>query len=187
MLKDDGRMKIYFVTSNKNKLREVQKILNRRLEGINLEIPEVQAVDGTDVVQDKAKSAYHKIRKPILVEDTGLYIKAWKGFPGALIKWLMEYRGVDGICKMLENETDRSAYAQAVVCLYDGKRFKNFIGRVDGSIVSKPKGKNNFGWDPIFRPNGYRKTFAEMSEDQKNTISHRRRALGKLKRYLDSI
>jgi non-canonical purine NTP pyrophosphatase (RdgB/HAM1 family) len=179
-------MEFYFVTSNKNKLREAQKILNRRLKAINLEIPEMQAVDVVDVVQDKAKRAYEKVKKPLIVEDTGLYIKAWRGFPGALIKWLLWHRGNDGICKMLENEADKSAYAQAAICLYDGKRYKNFIGRVDGSIVLRPRGKSDFGWDPIFKPNGHNKTFAEMSGKEKDSISHRDRAFRKLKKYLDA-
>lgn len=179
------RMKFYFVTSNKNKLREAQRILGRSLEAVDLAIPEVQAVNGIDVIQDKAKYAYRKVREPVLVEDTGLYVNAWNGFPGALVKWLLLHVGRDEMCEMLGNKADRSAYAQTIVCLYDGKNYRNFLGRIDGSIALKPRGKNNFGWDSIFVPKGHKRTFAEMSETEKDTISHRGQAFRKLKVYLN--
>jgi non-canonical purine NTP pyrophosphatase (RdgB/HAM1 family) len=178
-------MKFYFVTSNKNKLREAQRILGRSLEAVELDIPEVQAVNSTDIVHDKARKAYSKVRKPVLVEDSGLYVNAWNGFPGALIKWFLLHVGTDELCRMLKDKADRSAYAQTVICFYDGKSYRNFVGRSEGTIAPKPRGKNNFGWDSTFIPKGHKKTFAEMSGTEKDAISHRGHAFRKLKAYLD--
>ena len=167
-------------------MREVNKILGRDLLRISLEIPEIQSLEVKDVIVDKAKKAYEMTKKSVLVEDTGLYINGLKGFPGALIKWALQTIGNDGICKLLHDQEDKSAYAETGLCIYDGKLLQTFYGRIDGTITDTPKGSTGFGWDTIFRPNGYEKTFAQMSEEEKNNISMRARAISKLKAYLDT-
>ena len=179
-------MDLVFVTSNANKLREASAILGRDLSQCDLDIREIQAIHVKDVVQEKAREAYLILKKPVLVEDTGLYIERLGGFPGALIKWVLGSIGNEGICRLLKDGVDRSAYAETGLCLYNGKEFRTFFGRVDGKIVSAPRGATNFGWDPVFQPDGHNRTFAEMSAEEKNAISMRARAFAKLKEYLES-
>ena len=178
-------MEPVFVTSNANKLREASAILGRELSQSDLEIKEIQALEVKDVVREKAREAYLILKKPVLVEDTGLYIKRLKGFPGALIKWVLGAIGNEGICGLLPQGADRSAYAETGLCLYDGKEFRTFFGRVDGKIAASPRGATNFGWDPVFQPDGHERTFAEMSAEEKNAVSMRAAAFAKLKEYLE--
>jgi len=175
---------LYFVTSNENKLREAENILQLKIQKIDLDIPEIQTLDVEEVVKDKACKAFEAVKKPVLVEDTGIYIKSWNGFPGALIKWVLKTIGNHGICRMLQNP-DRTAKAKTSVCIYNGKDFEIFSGEVEGKIAEEPKGASGFGWDPIFRPDGYDKTFAEIPKEEKNKISMRKIALMKMKEYLD--
>jgi non-canonical purine NTP pyrophosphatase (RdgB/HAM1 family) len=176
----------YFVTSNENKLREANKILNLNLLNAKLEIPEIQSLEVKDIIVDKAKKAYEMLQKPVLVEDTGLYINKLNGFPGALVKWVLKGIGAKGICNLLTNQTDRSAYAKTGLCIYDGSSLKTFYGRVDGTITEEPKGTTRFGWDIIFQPKGYDATFAQMTEEEKNKISMRAKAFAQLKDHLNT-
>jgi XTP/dITP diphosphohydrolase len=177
-------MQIYFVTSNRNKFREAEKILNFEIKQAKLEIPEIQSMKVKEVVEDKVRKAYEKLRKPVIVEDTSLYIKSWKNFPGPLISWVIKTMGIKGICEFIGK--DRLAKAEACVGYYDGKRMKTFSGSVKGRISKKPRGRKRFDWDRIFIPSGFSKTFAEMRIDEKNRISHRMKAFRKLKRFLES-
>ncbi len=180
-------MSIYFVTSNKNKLQEASLILGRNIKGLDLDVKEIQSIDVKDIIEDKAAVAYKKVNEPVIVEDTGLYVKSMSGFPGALVKWVLKSVGNDGMCKMIDGYADRSAYAETSVCYYDGRDFRIFNGRIDGVIAEKPRGSTGFGWDPIFQPIGYSLTFAEMSSDEKNKISMRKLAFTSLREYLDSV
>ena len=175
---------IIFITGNENKLREAKQILGIEMVSKNLDIKEIQDVDLGEVIKDKLMHAYKLIKKPVMVEDTGLFLNALNGFPGALVKQLLGRVGREGIVKLLEGFDDKSVIAKcAVGFTKDGKDLKVFIGEAEGLIVS-PRGESGFGWDPIFQPKGHDKTFAEMSSEEKNSISHRYKALKKFKEYL---
>lgn len=176
--------KYYFVTSNENKLKEAREILGINIESINLDISEIQAINVKDVVVEKAISAYEKIKKPVIVEDTGLYFSALNDFPGALIRWMLKTMKNEGICELLNGFEDRQAYAETCICVYDGVKPLIFSGRVDGKIVESPRGSEGFGWDSIFSPVGQNKTFSEMSLEEKNKFSMRKIAFAQMKRYL---
>jgi non-canonical purine NTP pyrophosphatase (RdgB/HAM1 family) len=177
---------IYVVTSNKGKIKELTALLGRRLQVADIDLSEVQSISVKEVAIDKAMRAYSKIGKPVLVEDTGLYIDSFNGFPGALVKWVYNAVGNDGICSMMKNAKTRKAYAETCVCLYNGLKPKVFTSRLSGIIVESPRGNKDFGWGPIFQPNGHKETFGEMDRKVKNTISMRAKALAKLKKYLIS-
>ncbi|CAN0336485.1 unnamed protein product, partial [Ectocarpus sp. 8 AP-2014] len=123
-----------------------------------------------------------KVQGPVMVEDTGLCFNALGGLPGPYIKWFLDGTGHDGLNGILEGFQDKTAYAQCVFAFSagPGKEVKIFDGRTAGSIVP-PRGPTNFGWDPIFQPEGRDVTYAEMAKEDKNAISHRGRALGMLK------
>jgi XTP/dITP diphosphohydrolase len=178
-------MQIYFVTGNEDKLKEAEAILGRKLARIDLDIDEIQEIDLDRIVRCKASSAYEKIKKPVLVEDTGIFILSLNGFPGALIKWMLKSVGVEGICKLMKDEKNREVIAKTYFCLYNGKKHHIFTGQLKGKIAKKPQGEAGFGWDPIFIPEGYKKSFAQMKSEEKNKISMRKIALEKLKNFLD--
>ncbi len=175
---------IYFVTSNDNKVKEARKIIDKDIERVDLDIAEIQTVDVKEAVEKKAAEASKKLGKLVMVEDTGLYFDAWNGFPGALVKWMLGKIGNRGICKALDS-FNRSARAKTAVCLHNGESSQVITGEVTGEITEKPCGETDFGWDPIFRPDGKEDTFAEMKPEEKNSISHRKRALSKLKKSLE--
>lgn len=96
-------MQLPIATSNPNKIREIQAILNQPIEQIEIELAEVQAVAVEEVIEQKAREAFHKLGRPVLVEDTGLAIHAWNGLPGALVRWFLKTVGPAGICRMLDS------------------------------------------------------------------------------------
>ena len=173
-------MEALFVTSNHNKAREAAEILGIELRSIALDLPELQDLDVAQVAAVKAAAAREALANPdspILVEDSGLAVEAWNGLPGALTKWFLASVGNEGILRMLSSEEDRSARAVCAVAIAfaDGST-RVFLGEVGGSIASEPRGSVGFGWDPIFVPEGYSETYAELGP-RKHEDSHRARAL----------
>ncbi|MBM4432846.1 MAG: non-canonical purine NTP pyrophosphatase, RdgB/HAM1 family [Chloroflexi bacterium] len=166
-----------FVTQSSNKIAEVERILGIKLEYCYLNLPEIQAVEVEEVIAHKVKYAYEALgKKPVMIEDTGLFIEAWNGLPGALTKWFVERLGATGICSMMHEFSNKNAWAKTIVATYDGQ-LRIFTGKVEGRIAPVPSGDGGFGWDKVFIPNGAVKTFAEMSPDEKDKYSMRRLAL----------
>jgi len=173
------------VTTSKDKLIEINQILGTNHKVSTLDIPEIQSLDLDEVIIRKAKEAYEKFKKPVLVEDISLEIKALKGLPGTFIKFFLQTVGTEGTVKMLGNaKTDTKV--TAAVAIYNGKDLKIFKGTVDGTLSSKNRGPHGFGFDKIFIPRGYTKTFAQMPPALKNKISHRALALKKVKQFFIS-
>lgn len=162
-----------FITSNKNKWEEVCKILNFKIPQKNLELPEIQSLNLKEILKEKALAAFKILKRPVVVEDVSLILKGFKGFPGPLVKWVIKAAGPEGIINFCKGSKNFNAEAICGVCMYDGKNFKYFEGKIKGKISKVVRGKNGFGWDPVFIPEGYRKTFAEMEIKEKNKISHR--------------
>jgi len=172
-----------FATTNKNKLDEAERILGISIKGVKLDIDEIQTLDPKKCAEKKALSAYHVLGEPVLVEDTTLFFEAWKGLPGVFIDYFMRTIGNNGLLKLLANSSNRQAYAQTTLAIsLDGRQALTFIGRVDGSISNHIIGDNNFGWDPIFIPQGSGKTFAEMAKEEKDVYSMRSIAFAKFKK-----
>ncbi|MBT7522053.1 MAG: RdgB/HAM1 family non-canonical purine NTP pyrophosphatase [Nitrospina sp.] len=173
--------KLKFVTSNADKVREASCILESPLDQVSgLDIDEIQASDVRKVVAHKAQQAFDKLKCPVLVEDSGLSFTAWNGLPGALIKWFEISVGCQGLLKMLEGFENREAFAVCVAAIFDGQEMLLGEGKIRGKISLSIRGGNGFGWDVIFIPDHYEKTFAEMNFREKNAISHRRVAFEKL-------
>jgi non-canonical purine NTP pyrophosphatase (RdgB/HAM1 family) len=128
------------------------------------------------VARAKVESAWEQLRRPVLVEDSGLEIVAWGGFPGALVKWVEKTAGVEGIVRMLDAFPDRSARAVCAIACFDGEKLWTAGGATGGSIAPGPRGAGGFGWDSVFVPNGSVRTFAEMAPAEKDAVSHRSRA-----------
>jgi non-canonical purine NTP pyrophosphatase (RdgB/HAM1 family) len=175
---------IYFVSGNENKFEEAKKILGNDLNFLRMEIKEIQSEDIYEIVKEKAKIAYCAMKKPIIVEDAGFYLECLNGFPGPLVKNLISSVGPKGIYELVKNYKEKTCVVRCVLCYFDGEHFNFFTGDIKGKIV-RPAGKNGFGFDPIFRPDGEKKTFGQISMEQKNKISHRNIAWNKFKEFLE--
>lgn len=176
-------MDILLATGNEHKIREFQQLLDRPVQPIKVELAEIQAVEVKAVIEAKVREAYQLVGKPVFVEDTGLAFAAWNGLPGALIRWFLDRVGNEGLCQMLQSYEQTAATAETCIGYFDGNECHIFRGVVTGQIVRTPRGSGGFGWDPIFVPDGWEKTFAEMPEE-KNLISMRKLAVAQLKAFL---
>jgi XTP/dITP diphosphohydrolase len=178
--------KVYFITGNRMKALEARDILAKfgiRTEQRKLEIEEIQDKDAGHVAKRKAVQAFGMIRHPLIVEDTGLYIKAMNGYPGTMIKHFFKSIGPEGILEFL-NGKERSAEALTVVAYCDSAgKVRTFPGLVKGRISDRVTSGYHFAWDTIFIPDGCEKTYAEIGTPEKNSISQRRLALEKFARW----
>jgi XTP/dITP diphosphohydrolase len=166
---------VVFVTSRAEKAAEAAR-LGFNVERLDADLPEPQALDPSEIVAAKARAAHAMLERPVLVEDSGLAVAAWGGFPGALVKWLEKSAGIDGLARMLDPFPDRSATAVCAIAFCDGAQIVAARGEVSGRIAVAPRGSRGFGWDAIFIPEGQGQTFAEMAPEEKDRVSHRRRA-----------
>jgi XTP/dITP diphosphohydrolase len=177
---------LVFVTSNAGKAREASAFLGRTVTARDVDLPEIQSLDFREVARAKAIVAARALGVPVLVEDSGLAVTGWGGFPGPLTKWItMGVLGQEGFAKMLDGFSDRAAEAVSVLAVArPGDREADVVvaeGRAKGSIALHPRGGNGFGWDVIFIPEGETRTFAEMGEAEKNARSHRARSFSALR------
>jgi XTP/dITP diphosphohydrolase len=179
-----SNVEIVMATSNAHKLQEANFVLKEfgvTLVGRDLKGAEIQSLDPVEVARASLEAILPEFDKPFVVEDTGLCVKALKGFPGALASYAADTIGNQGILRLLEGEKDRSAYFEAAVAYgVPPDRFWIFTGRVHGSISKEIRGERGFGFDPIFVPSGHTRTFAEMSLEEKSRISHRALAFKRL-------
>ncbi|MFH1451186.1 MAG: non-canonical purine NTP pyrophosphatase [bacterium] len=174
---------IYFITGNQNKFKEAKLILPN-LEQLDIDLSEIQEMDAKEIIRNKLLEALNYTEGEFIVEDTSLHLGCLKGLPGPLIKWFLKTIGNDGLSEIAERSGDDRAEASTIIgYARNRKEIYFFEGTIKGKIV-KPKGKSNFGWDPIFLPDGYKRTFAEMSQEEKNKISMRRNSLNKLSEFL---
>jgi non-canonical purine NTP pyrophosphatase (RdgB/HAM1 family) len=185
----DALFGLTFVTSNAGKAREAGALLGRTVTAHPLDVPEIQSLDFVEVARAKAVVAARAFGTAVLVEDSGLVVAGWGGFPGPFTKWItMGALGQEGLAKMLDGFAGRSAEAvSALAVARPGQEEKDVVvavGRVAGSIALHPRGANGFGWDVLFVPEGATRTWAEMSEDEKLRDSHRTRAFASLKSLL---
>ena len=196
--KEKKKMKIVFATNNQNKLMEVRKILGNQFKVLSLEdigchedIPEKgQTLKENALI--KAQYIYNKYHVDCFADDTGLEVEALGGAPGVYSARYAGGAGHDSNANMtkllheLENNNNRKARFRTVITLIQGGKITYFEGIVKGEIIQQRRGGEGFGYDPIFQPEGYSQTFAEMSTGVKNQISHRGRAVQKLAEYLKS-
>jgi non-canonical purine NTP pyrophosphatase (RdgB/HAM1 family) len=174
-----------FATGNHQKLKEFESILGIKLNHSDLDLEEIQSVDVEEVAVHKAKQAYGLLKEPVIVEDTGLYFEELNGLPGALIKFFVKKLTLDQICSLIEE--NRKAVAVTCIAYFDGQEIKTFKGETKGEIATEPRGNNGFGWDPIFIPEGYSQTFAEITSEEKEYKFMRSEAIKKLKNSIDKL
>jgi XTP/dITP diphosphohydrolase len=172
---------VTFVSTNRSKYREVRDVLRPfgvRVRWTRRRLPEPQAEDLREVVAAKL-DAVRDLRGYVLVEDSGLFVPSLRGFPGVYSAHFLRIWGFGPILELLQDR-DRAAEFRTVAGLRRGRRRWLFTGVVRGRIARRPAGRGGFGYDPIFVPDGWRRTFAEVPRAQKNAISHRARAVRKV-------
>jgi len=179
----------FFVTGNVHKFNEARKVLaefNVATAMLNLEAVEIQDDSLESIAKASVIDATKKANLPVFVEDAGLFVKALNGFPGPYSSYVFRTVGTKGILKLMQNEKKRDAYFLSVVAFSNPHELlepKCFQGMVEGKIAYEERGKQGFGFDPIFEPyGGNGKTFAEMTTQKKNKCSHRAQALRKFAR-----
>jgi len=176
-------MKIIFVTGNKDKFGEAKQIIPE-LEQQDIDLTEIQGIDSKEIITHKLEEAKKVLQGNLVVEDNSLSFDCLGGLPGSLIKWFLKTIGNEGLVKITESFGNNKAKAAVVIGFSNTEGTTDFFeGSIEGEIV-KPRGKNGFGWDPIFLPNGWSKTFGEMTFEEKNEISMRKIAFKKLKEYI---
>lgn len=177
---------LLFITKNEGKVREIRELAAPHgitIEQVGYEYPELQADTLEEVARWGAIHAAAIFRRPLIVEDSGLFISSLGGFPGPYSAYVHKKLGNKGILKLMSRIKDRRATFKSVIAFCDGSSEPViFSGSVEGEIANKIRGKNGFGFDPIFLYGD--KTFGEISRDEKNKISHRRVAFERLIRWL---
>lgn len=193
-------MKIVFATNNSHKLEEIRQILGKSIEVLSLadinchdDIPETApTLEGNAMM--KARYVYDKYGTPCFADDTGLEVEALDGAPGVYSARYAGGEGHDSEANMrkllheLEGKEKRRAQFRTVIALIEQKDGKpvahTFEGKIEGHISDEKRGTSGFGYDPIFVPEGYEQSFAELGNEIKNKISHRARAVARLAEYL---
>lgn len=191
-------MDLVFVTNNQHKIKEIKSLIDKSFNILSLEdigfegdVPETNpTIEGN--ASQKSFYIYNKYKINCFADDTGLEIKSLNGRPGV---YSARYAGdecdskknMKRVMEELLGKDDRSARFRTIISLIINGEEKTFEGIVNGQILSRKKGKDGFGYDPIFLPDGYDLSFAEMSLDEKNKISHRARATKRLVEYLNSF
>lgn len=189
--------KLVFATNNAHKLEEIRAILDDKVEVLSLkdiqcdvDIPETaDTLEGNAVL--KAEYIYRHYGLDCFADDTGLEVEALNGAPGVYSARYAGGEGHDSEANMrkllaeMEGKTNRKAQFRTAICLIEGGAEHLFEGVVKGEIIEEKRGASGFGYDPVFMPEGYTETFAEMGSEEKNRISHRARAVQALCAYLN--
>jgi len=154
---------------------------------IDCDLDEIQSLDLKYIARKKIIQAYKRTKIDLLlVEDTSLRIDALGGLPGPLIKWFLLSIQNKGMTKIIPSTASRGACAEVIFVLLHKNKLHYFFASINGTIANDPKGKEYFGWESIFIPNGYTETWAEMNMKEQRVTSIRRIALEKLNRYLQT-
>jgi len=128
------------------------------------------------VLRAKSRAAFDLVGRPVVVEETGLELPVWNGFPGALVRWMLEAVGAEGIARAAIALGDPRAAAVCLLAWTNGAEVRIGRGATKGTLVLPPRGENGFGWDPVFRPDGETRTYGELPDLEKDRIGHRGRA-----------
>ncbi|HEX7368083.1 MAG TPA: non-canonical purine NTP pyrophosphatase [Candidatus Saccharimonadales bacterium] len=177
---------ITLVTGNKGKLAEWQRLFpaSYRLQAVDLDLDEIQSLDLTAIATDKVKRAYASLGTPVMVEDVSAGLDNLGVLPGPFIKFFIKQLGQDALFQLAGREGE-PATATCTIAFYDGKMLLTATGQTKGTVTST-RGENGFGCDKNFMPNGQAKTYAEMTPAEKDTVSHRSKAVTELVRQLQS-
>ena len=179
---------IQIITSNNGKIREFKEIFgDSKYVPVqnNIDYPEIQASSLEEVVDFGLSWLKQKANPLFVIDDAGAFIDSLHGFPGVYSRYVYDTIGLEGVLRQMENIDDRSCTFRCVLGLMteSGEKHK-FVGECKGVLIDEQRGDGGFGYDPIFIPEGFDKTFAELTPEEKNSISHRGIAMRKLIDFL---
>jgi non-canonical purine NTP pyrophosphatase (RdgB/HAM1 family) len=178
------RDQLILVSSNPNKGIEAERILGIPLLRVSLVLPEIQAATVEEITRYKLEVARSKGYNRLIVEDVSLGFDELGNFPGPYVRWLLEAAGGKGLAAIAYALNNRAAKAECCVAYWDGLKGHIFCGVSVGEILVEPRGERHFGWDAWFQPRGSKKTFAEMTDEEKDQVSHRGDAYRQLATHL---
>ncbi len=167
---------LLLVTGNAGKLAEARRLFSAELEAENVDLPEIQSLDLAEVLEAKANTAWKQFRRPLIVEETGLELAGLNGFPGPLVKWMLQAVGAEGLARAALNTGNSKAVARCRMLYVEASRRVSAEGTCVGELVVPARGDSGFGWDPVFVPDGSSRTYAEMTAEEKDAVSHRAKA-----------
>lgn len=176
-------MKLILATGNAGKAREIARVLKGydiALERVAVEVPETRSDDVSEIARDKAQDALLVVGRPLIVDDTGLFLDDYPGFPGALSKWVVSRIGVTGILRLLEGGSHAAHFRTAVAFAEPGGRPQVFVGTAEGGLRrdSGPPSEPSLPYDPWFAPSeGDGRVYSEMDVEEKLALSSRARAV----------
>lgn len=179
-------MTLVLISSNKRKIAELTTLLEPeiKVEVMKLEYPELKLEDPCEISKAAAKMLCERMKKPVLVEDSGFFVDALKGFPGIMTKFTSYKIGLNGIIKIMKGVKKRKCwYKSAIGICEPGKQPVCFLGVEEGRVAEKIRGKKGWGQDPIFLPKGKSKTYGETGHKEGHHL-FRYNAVQKLKKYL---
>jgi len=184
-------LKLFFVSSNSHKFQEIQLILREYHIPISFyqtELPEIQSESIEKIALFSAKTAFSEINQPLFTEDTGLFVEALNGFPGPYSSYVFKTIGNRGVLHLLDGESNRTAvFKTAIALIISNTESMTFLGETKGKIALSERGTKGWGYDPIFIPlEGDGRTYGEMKIEEKNQLSHRRKALQLLSKFLSN-
>ncbi len=183
-----GSVDLQIITSNNGKIREFKEILRESpyvpVQN-NVSYPEIQASSLEDVVDFGLTWLQERISSPFVIDDSGVFIDHFNGFPGTYTRYIYDTIGLKGVLRQMEGVDDRECTFRCVLgLLTESGEKQKFVGECSGTLINELRGEGGFGYDPIFIPDGFDKTFAELASEEKNSISHRGKAMRKLIDFL---
>ena len=174
-----SRDRLVLVTQNQHKLKELTPLFkkyNVEFDTTSLEKHEIRSESIEVIAREAAKIAFETLEKPVVVDDTGFFVDALNGFPGSYAGIILKFIGYEGILQLMTDKEKRTSNFKTAVGYCDGNHMESFVGTMPGSVARESAGVGGFGYDPIFIPDGFSKTYAELTFDEKVNISHRTKA-----------
>ena len=183
---------IFFATNNVHKFDEVRSVLVKygiAVGMLRVKAVEIQNEHLSKIAEESTRDAFSRCHLPLIVEDAGLFVEALNGFPGPYAAYVYKTLGNAGLLKLMENVANRKAKFQSAIAYFDGVEPVLFEGEAHGEITFEEKKKNAksaFGFDPVFKPLDDKRTFAQMTTEEKNSFSHRAAAIRKFAMWYKS-
>lgn len=184
-----SRDRLVLVTQNQHKLKELTPLFkkyNIAYDTTSLEKYEIRSESIEEIARVAAKVAFETVQKPVVVDDTGFFVDSLNGFPGSYAGIVLKSIGYEGILRLMTDKEERASKFRTAVAYCDGKHLESFVGTMSGTITREPTGEGGFGYDPIFVPDGFTKTYAELTLEEKVSISHRTKAFEEFLRWYSS-
>ncbi len=170
---------IFFITSSNAKFQAIKQVIPQ-IQQVEFDLPEIQELDPHKVIAAKVQQALHHHDGPVLVDDTSLDIEGLGGLPGPFVKWFERAVGLKGVYEIAVASGNTRATARCILGYAETPTNIHYYEGVQKGELVAPRGTNSFGWDPLFLPDGYNQTFGEMTSEQKDAISHRKKAAERL-------